>query len=184
MFKMVLSSYGNMLLGGILSFFVAVSLSMLNFFPMALINVLLFVFLIPLYSMLIYSPIWTEADRNRNMVQFGHLEEDKLKGLKIGAFLTIPYLIANLVLTLSWCKVIPDLYPIYKIFNSHLWPLMNILNFSANVEKMNLLSIIICWLTSLYPLVVSVVAYALGFKGISVTEKLIYKNKPHKKKRY
>ena len=72
-FKMIISSYGNMLLGGILCFFVAVSLSMLNFLPMVLINILLFIFLIPLYSMLIYSPIWTEADRNRNMVQFGHL---------------------------------------------------------------------------------------------------------------
>ena len=98
-----------MLLGGILCFFVAVSLSMLNFLPMVLINILLFIFLIPLYSMLIYSPIWTEADRNRNMVQFGHLEEDKFKGLKIGIVLIIPYLIANLILTLSWCKVIPDI---------------------------------------------------------------------------
>ena len=183
-FKMIIPSYGNMLLGGILCFFVAVSLSMLNFLPMVLINILLFIFLIPLYSMLIYSPIWTEADRNRNMVQFGHLEEDKFKGLKIGIFLIIPYLIANLVLTLSWCKVIPDIYPIYKIFNSHLWPLMNILNFNASVEKMNIFSIMICWLTSFYPLIVSVIAYFLGFKGISVSEKLIYKNKPRKKRRY
>ncbi len=175
-----------MLIAALLCVIVAFSVTAFSF-PMWAINLILFIFLIPLYVSLIYSPIWTEGDRNRNMVQFGHIERDKFKGLKIGLLLTIPYLLLNLMLTLSTCGVLPDLFWLYKILNAHLWPLLNILNpirEGMSAATMSVPALIVCWLTSLYPTVISVVAYALGYKGIMVVEKLIYKNKPHKRRRY
>jgi len=114
---------------------------------------------------------------------------DKYKGLKIGLFLMIPYFIENVFLTLSWAKVIPDIFWIYKILNSHLWPIMTWLNPIQegnwiSINNMSVLSLIICWIFMFYPLIISVIAYFLGYKGISVSEKLIYKNKPRKKRHY
>jgi len=177
-----------MLLAGVLCLIVSISIAVFQL-PMIVIELITLVLIVPLYIALLYSPIWTEGDRNRNMVQFGHLVWDKYKGLKIGLFLMIPYFIENVFLTLSWAKVIPDIFWIYKILNSHLWPIMTWLNPIQegnwiSINNMSVLSLIICWIFMFYPLIISVIAYFLGYKGISVSEKLIYKNKPRKKRHY
>lgn len=185
---MTLSGYGAMLIAALLCLIVSFSVTAFSI-PMWALNLILFILVVPLYVSLIYSPIWTEGDRNRNMVQFGHIQRDKWKGLKIGLLLTIPYLLLNLMLTLSKCGVLPDLFWLYKLLNAHIWPLINILNpvdTGAKISSatMSVPALIVCWLTSFYPTIISVVAYALGYKGVMVVEKLIYKNKPRKKRRY
>lgn len=185
--KMVLGGYGNCALAAVLCLIVSVSVSMISL-PDVIRYLILLITLIPLYVALIYSPIWTEGDRNRNMVQFGHLEKDICRGVKIGAFLTIPYLIEDVFLTLSWAKVIPNIYWLYKLLNAHIWPVLDWVNpikeSGVVASDMSLAGLIVCWLLALYPMLVSSVAYILGYKGISVSEKLIYKNKPRKKRRY
>ena len=181
--RLVFTSYGNMLLAGILCLIVTFSIAAFNI-PAWLMNVIVMVLVVPLYTALLYTPIWTEGDRNRNMVQFGHLEKDLTKGLKIGVFLPIPYLIWNLLLTFSKAGVLFDFLPLYKILNAHVWPFVTWLAPSPSVTGLSVGGLIGCWLLSFYPTIVSVVAYILGYKAISVSEKLIYKNKPRKKRHY
>ena len=180
--RLVFSTYGNMLLAGILCLIVTFSIA--TFISQPLLNIIDMIFVVPLYIMLLYMPIWTEGDRNRNMVQFGHLEKDMTKGLKIGLFLPLPYFIWNLLLTLSKAGIIFDFLPLYKILNAHVWPFVNWLAPTTSVANVSIGALIGCWLLSFYPLVVVTVAYILGYKAFSVSEKLIYKNKPHKKRRY
>ncbi len=182
-FRLALSSYGSFLIAILLCFILAISIAALDS-PTWAMNLILFVLMIPLYVVLIYNPIWTEGDRNRNMIQFGHIQYDKWKGLKVGLLMAIPYLLTNLMLTLSKFGVLPNLFWLYKILNAHLWPLLNILDPTALAADMTILGLVICWLTSFYPTIIAVVAYFLGYKGIMVMEKLIYKNKPRKKRRY
>ena len=185
--RLVLGSYGNMALGAVLCLIVAVSVAVFPI-PKLLLNLLTLLLVVPLYTALLYSPIWTEGDRNRNMVQFGHLEKDLYRGVRVGVFLCIPYVIEDVLLTLSWAKVIPNIFPIYKILNAHVWPILDWVNPLGdgliNAADMSLAGLIVCWLLALYPAVVSTVAYILGYRGISVSEKLIYKNKPRKRRRY
>ena len=184
---MTLGAYGNMALAAVLCLILTVSVSMISISAVVK-NIMLLVVLVPLYVALLYSSFWTEGDRNRNMVQFGHLENDIYRGVKIGAFLIIPYVIEDVFLTLSWAKVIPNIFPIYKLLNAHIWPILEWVNplgdGVVNASDMSLIGLIICWLLALYPMLVTTVAYILGYKGISISEKLIYKNKPHKKRRY
>ncbi len=187
MLRLVLGSYGNMALATVLCLIVTVSVAVFPI-PKLLLGLLMLLLVLPLYTALLYSPVWTEGDRNRNMVQFGHLEKDIYRGVKIGAFLIIPYAIEDVFLTLSWAKVIPNIFPIYKLLNAHIWPILEWVNplgdGIVNASDMSLIGLIICWLLALYPMLVTTVAYILGYKGISISEKLIYKNKPHKKRRY
>lgn len=184
--KLVLNGYGHMILAGIVCFVVSASIAMMDF--SAIVNDLLtLVLIIPVYIALLYPAIWTEGDRNRNMVQFGHLECDPYKGLKIGLFLAVPYLLQNVFLTLSWFKLIPNIFWLYKILNAHIWPILTWLNplvgdALVSTSNMPVYGLMICWLLSAYPVVISAVAYFLGFKGISVSEKLIYQSKPRKRR--
>lgn len=186
MLRLVLGSYGNMALAMVLCLIVVVSVSVFPI-PKFLLSLLMLLLVLPLYTALLYSPVWTEGDRNRNMVQFGHLEKDIYRGVKIGAFLIIPYAIEDVFLTLSWAKVIPNIFPIYKLLKpifGRFWKGQSIRRGIVNASDMSLIGLIICWLLALYPMLVTTVAYILGYKGISISEKLIYKNKPHKKRRY
>ncbi len=184
--KMAFRSYGNMLLAGVLCFIVTVSVAVFDL-PGIANDLLLLLLLLPIYISLVYTPIWNEGDRNRNMVQFGHLTYDRYKGLKIGILLMLPYLIENVLLTLCWVKVIPDFYWLYKTLNAHIWPILTWINpigeeAVISVSGLHFFELLLCWLLAAYPLVISVIAYRLGYKGVLLTERLVYKNNSGKKR--
>lgn len=180
--KLALGGYGNMLLAEVFCLILVVAIVTFNPGNFIL-NLILLVLTVPLYILLIYGPIWTEGDRNRNMVQFGHLEKDMTKGLKIGLLLAVPYLIWNVLLTLSKLGVMIDIFAIYRLCNAHIWPLLSWINPEVEIAALPVWGLVLCWIASFYPTVVAVIAYFLGYKGVSVWEKVLYKNKPHHKRR-
>lgn len=132
---------------------------------------------------LVYATVWTVGDKDANMVAFGHKAEDKWRGFKIGCLATVPAAVLYVAYVII-CLVLPDqadaYTAIYSWFNTPYMPLMNAVN--AIPSRL--------WETVLmiFPLfvvpAVSAAAYALGYRQISVSEKLLYKNGKKKKKKH
>ena len=133
-----------------------------------------------------YSILWAQGDRDKNSVNFGHMSEDKLRGLKVGLMAEIPYFFTYFLLLLSRLVVFfPNYIGIYRLFNLPFLPLFNRIIGGAGVTATAQVSWLgMLWLLLLLAVVPAVchLAYFLGYKQISISEKLIYVN-PEKKKR-
>lgn len=132
-----------------------------------------------------YTALWSKGDRDKNNVNFGHMPEDKLRGLKVGLMASIPSLLAYIGLIV--CKFVPvDWYwVIYKYVNMAFYPILTAIGGAATLTAD--LSIGAIALTFLPMLVVPLVCYGgymLGYKQISISEKFIYVNGKKKKKKH
>jgi len=142
----------------------------------------LFCFLM-LYSF-IYPNIWHLGTKDSNLVNFKHMEEDLLKGFKIGLIAVAPVILCVLFLTLAPIKFATH-FPVsvYKLCNSSLYSFISLITAGKNtMGELSVLQVILLVLIQLVPAGISALAYFLGAKNISVSEKFIYKkNKAGKK---
>lgn len=130
-----------------------------------------------LFMFFLYCPVWVDADKDRNMANHGKIIFDKFKGIKAGLIIAIPFVILNLLLVLSWLKIIPNFFALYKVINSFFWPLLHILApNTGSVESLNLFDIIIINLLPLYIPIVTSIGYYCGYKNISLKNKIVYVN--------
>lgn len=124
---------------------------------------------------LIYCPLWVEGnkDKNKNLSKKDNILFDKFKGLKIGFYISIPYFIFNIFLILSRLGIIPNILVLYKIINPHIWPIIQLLSpNNSDIMKLNVLDMIIINLLPLMFIIISTIGYVLGFKGISLKQKI------------
>lgn len=133
-----------------------------------------------------YSKLWLQGDKDSNAVHFGHMTEDKLRGLKVGLMAAIPSFIVYFILFLSKLGLVfPKFIYTYRLLNLSFLPLVNRvigtnIAVTADISWLSMLALLltvaavpfICWLS-----------YLLGYKHISVSEKLIYVDPQKKKKR-
>jgi len=133
-----------------------------------------------------YSMLWAQGDKDANMVQFGHMSENRRRGLKIGFAAAIPSLIPSIGLILCIAELIPgEMLYLYKFLNTSFWPLMNLLTGGAKMaNEVGSYSWLTVMVLSIVPFVITLachIGYTLGYKRISITEKFIYVN-PKKKR--
>lgn len=129
----------------------------------------------------VYGEVWHTGTTDNNKVHFGRIKYDKYRGLKIGALAMLPFLLIFIGLT-----VLKRLYPgfpliIYKLLNSSVFSIIDFAFGSAS--KLSQLSVVRMLLSlSAFAAVpiISHIAYTLGFKQFSISEKLIYKKKKDK----
>ncbi len=153
--------------------------SMILFMENVYLTVILQIICFILVFFLIYCPLWTEGnkDKNKNLFKKDNIIFDKFKGFKIGLYISIPYFIFNIFLILSRLGIIPNILVLYKIVNSHIWPIIQILSpNNSDIMRLNVLDMIIINLLPLIFIIISTIGYVLGFKGISLKQKIIYKN--------
>lgn len=143
------------------------------------------VFSILLFCSIPYSAMWELGSSDKNKVAYHHLEEDKLKGLKIGLIASIPCFLTYVALIV--CKIVhfSAYLAIFKLINPHFMVVYN--HLFASVEDIGLVSwpsILVSLLLSLLLPLVCYVSYQLGYHRISIAEKVIYKNgrKPRRRK--
>lgn len=133
------------------------------------------VFTIMLLSAFVYPRMWDIGAKDSNAVHFGRKSEDKLYGLKIGALAMIPNVIIWAVLMIAGGKLPIS---IYALSNAGLYSL--IMAVSGGIVKIAALSfgkkLLVLLLSVIIPALAEL-AYYLGYKDISISEKLIYKNK-------
>ncbi len=151
----------------------------------AAMDILSMVLMLTLLAAFPYSILWAQGDRDKNSVQFGHMQEDKLRGLKVGALSAIPAAVSYVVLLLSKLGVfLPGYIAAYRFMNVPFLPLINrMVSVSATTPEVSWPVILALLMAVVFVPLVCWAAYALGYKQISITEKLIYVNPNKKKKR-
>lgn len=151
-------------------------------------NLLSQLFMLILYCALIYSKLWMLGDRDINAVNFGRMEPDKLRGLRIGLLAAIPSFVFYLLLVLSKLKIFTEKYLfVYRFLNITFMPILQSLTGQGkSISEISWLSILAILLTVGVMPLVCFGAYLLGYNHISLSEKIIYvnPNKKKKKRRY
>lgn len=132
-----------------------------------------------------YSVMWTQGDKDNNSVHFGHMAEDKLRGLKVGALAAIPSAGAYILLILSKLGVLlPNYYAFYRFMNVPFMPILDRLTGGTALMTAEISwgAIAAMLMTVVFVPLLAHVGYWLGYKEISLVERFIYVN-PNKKKR-
>lgn len=135
------------------------------------------IILISMFTCSVYIPFWEYGDRDNNLVLFNKRNKDMLFGLKLSSLVIIPYLVSSVLLLLYKLGVPSWTLLVYRIVNVQF---IYIIDYLVDIETAALtswLSIIVCMLLPLYTVIVASVGYILGYKQISIKEKLIYKSK-------
>lgn len=136
-----------------------------------------------------YGILWSQGDRDRNSVQFGHMQADKWRGLKVGLIAAIPSALLYLFLLLSrlglfWNKFVQ----LFQILNACFAPTINAIMRAQGHDILTTADVGWGWIlllvftVAVLPLV-SWGSYALGYRQYSISEHLIYKNKKKKRRR-
>lgn len=133
-----------------------------------------------------YSKLWLQGDKDSNAVHFGHMTEDKLRGLKVGLMAAIPSFVVYIILFLSKLGLVfPKFIYTYRLLNLSFLPIVN-RTIGADVTlttEVSWLSMLVLLLTVAAIPFICWLSYLLGYKHISVSEKLIYVDSQKKKKR-
>lgn len=132
----------------------------------------------------LYPLLWHLGNKDYNRVHFGRIKEDKLRGAKIGLATLIPYFVLYLVLVvfaLGAYKSFPLV--IYRFVNATFFSLLiGIFGSAATAGDLGIIRMLLTILPFAFIPLITGAAYLLGYKDISITEKLIYKNKKDRKK--
>lgn len=128
-------------------------------------------------AMITYQFVWKEGNKDLNLVRYGRAKENKFKGVTIGFFATLPYLILLLLMGLGkwgFAKNFPVV--LYKYVNASLFALNDVIcGKSLSFGDLSILQLLLLVLVLLIVPVFTGVAYYLGYKDILVSEKLTYK---------
>lgn len=126
---------------------------------------------------IIYPNLWQKGTKDSNLVHFKHQAEDKLKGLKCGLLAAAPQTLIILVIALlsgSVTKAFP--LPLVKFLYSPFYAFIELICGKAtNLGQLNVLQLSGIVLLNLIIPATAYVAYLLGYKNISIGEKLTYK---------
>ena len=125
----------------------------------------------------IYPNLWDRGTKDNNLVTFGHAKEDKLKGLKVGFIAAAPSFLFALFLIVAKSNVMAN-FPvgILKIMYSSYYGINHaIFGSIVKLGDLSYLQLILSLLLNFFVPIICYVSYMLGYKNISIGEKLIYK---------
>ncbi len=126
----------------------------------------------------IYSFMWKEGIRDNNLTKFGHIKADKLKGLKVGFVASIPYGLFMLVLFVMRFITHTNFSAVLiQFLNSHVYSFTWLLIKNDSFLDISFIRMLGLLALGLVVPIISGMAYLIGFKDISLGEKLLYKKK-------
>ena len=142
-------------------------------------NLLQAVMALILLCTLPFSDLWTRGDKDRNLVDFGHMKADPLRGLRIGLLASVPAGVSYLLLVLARCGLLPAHYmSVYRVM--HIPVIFWIRWFVPTAFTAADLSVgqLLALLPGLLPIpLVCALAYWIGYKRLPIVEKLMYRKK-------
>ena len=123
------------------------------------------------------SNIYKRGFKDSNLVRAGHLKADVLKGFKIGLVANVPFFLLFALMIAAALGLAPAFRTVwYALLNSHYYSLILFIAGGADVvSKLGVLRLVLLFLLQLTVPVISGVAYIMGFKEISLSDKLVYK---------
>jgi hypothetical protein len=131
---------------------------------------------IPVYMMMIYTFFWGVGERERNMIKYGRMEEDKTRGLRAGVYAAIP--VGIIAVLASFMLYFADDSGIVGVFRLCAAPLILIVNYFLVLAPFALL------LVAVFPVAAAYFGYRNGMNVFRLWDKLIYKDGVNKSARY
>ncbi len=136
---------------------------------------------VTVYVVIVFTPLWNRGYKDSNAVTYHHKKENLFTGVIIGLIASVPAFLGYLVLiaekAIGFFSALPAWY---RLLNMTFYPLLSWIFGAAATEGSAALSwSAIVWTAFtllLLPLACGA-AYLLGYKGISIHEKMVYKRK-------
>ena len=164
--SLALSLFTTAIISDVFALFLTITGILIKYEVASIIALILNIFI---YSMLIYNKSWEEGFRDPNRVKYGRMEKLILKGFVAGLLADIPYVLIYIAYLVSI---------IIKWHSEIMWLIMNALNLQFFTLLVALKPFPAAILIIFLPLpIVSGVSYILGYKQISISRKIVYKNK-------
>ena len=142
------------------------------------------------FALMIYTVAWGFGDHRRNEVNFGKAQRNKLEGIKLGIYSSVFSLLAYLMMLIA--KIFGNMkfaMAVFGLVNSSFLPLLNAFVYNEHgtygltailgntPDDLSYLGLAVMLLPIIFKVTVCYVAFELGYRGISVREKIIYKTK-------
>ena len=130
-------------------------------------------------AVILYPAIWKTGSKDRNLVHFGHIAEDKLKGLKVGIVAIIPAFLLFAFFVATKGNISAN-FPAgwLKFLNANAYSFIDLLqNGAMKLSEISALKLVLMALTQITVPLICYLAYYLGYKEISIADKLMYKKK-------
>ncbi|MBR7133335.1 MAG: hypothetical protein IKD04_07355 [Clostridia bacterium] len=137
------------------------------------------IFTLLLLVSFLYPEFWNYGTKDNNLVNFKHKEADLYKGLKCGAVSIIPYALLLLFFLFTKntvCASFPT--ALLKFINPSVYTFTQLIVGTPTVlSKLAVWRILLLFALLLVTPIAAQIGYTLGYKNISISEKLIYKKK-------
>lgn len=136
------------------------------------------IFMLVLLFVLVYAVTWQQGDKDHNFEDFGRMQADQYRGLRVGLLASIPTGLMTLGLLFSRLTgLLPNFIFWYRLGMLQFAPINNALSagtsWTCHVTWWILPVAVLCWAT--LPLIAHI-GYRFGYKRYSIGEHFIYKN--------
>lgn len=137
------------------------------------------IFTLLIFGMFPYNMLWNIGSHDDNFVQLGRMDEDKYFGLKVGAIASIPSALLYLLLVVGKLGIIDGvILRWHRLLNTPFIPYIDAVELDASsAAELSIGSLLAVAVTLLFVPFVCWLGYHLGYRQISVREKLVYKKK-------
>ena len=165
----------------------------LNFFGMflstGLAETITYIVCILLFGAMVYVDAWRNGQQDYNLVKFGHMDDDPLRGLKagllsqtVGLLLAIFAMIHLFLISGEAAAGVPE-----ELQTGLHWGFLSVYHlfyfpFVGIVWPLEEISPFFCLLPVVIPVIINHIGYTLGYKRISLRDKLVYVD-PNKQKK-
>lgn len=182
--RQALRLYGSTWLAGIMGVFLYLSVGVI--FSMLdttgfIMNLVALVLQTVLFALIVYTKMWDLGDKNANSANFGHIKGDPLRGLTLGLLAAVPSVISFLALVADklfgfW----GGMATAYRLCHTALYPVI-VWSMGSTVSlttaDISWGGILCAGLPLLFMPAVATLAYFLGYRHISLREKIVFVNK-------
>lgn len=166
---------GGIILSNSICFFIFSSMIFLSNNAIYLIFIQIIFFLLTIFF--IYIPVWNIG--NKDKIRDKNLNKifDKYAWFKMNFIISFPFIFSFILLILSKLNIIPNILVFYKLINSNIIPIIHyILPYASDIKNFSSIHLFILGSLTLIYTPIVYLAYKLGYKGISILDKIIYKD--------
>ena len=148
----------------------------------AVIGILSSVFTLLIFGLFPYNILWNMGSHDDNYVQLGRMDKDIHFGLKVGTVASVPSAVLYLLLILGRFGVIPGvILKWHRLLNTPFIPYIDAVEMGAKTAaELSVGSLLAVGVTLLFVPFICWLGYYLGYRQISIREKMIYKKNPSK----
>lgn len=146
-----------------------------------LVQFLIGVFFLVIFSLPIYGTMWRQGYRDLNKQNFGRIKKDWTKGFRVGLTASIPYFVLVLLTFLTKLELFPNFLFIFRVLNAEIWPFINMITIAGYMTKISWPQLLGMGLLTFIPSILSGCYYLLGNHDIQPWNRLVYVNKKEDK---